>query len=123
MGGGAELALMSTSPRRGVASGYAGVSDEAKKLPTVFEFSVGKMSIGADVSELSQFEGEKEMLYPPLTRMESTDEPRLSADKRVSLIRMRLTINRRSKTIEHALHERRHALEVTRRVEVGMKKQ
>ena len=63
--GGVEIALMSTSPDRAVALGYAGV-EKGKDLPTLFEIEIGKTSIGADISPFSQFEAEKEFLYSPL---------------------------------------------------------
>ena len=65
--GGVEYALMSTTPDRSVALGYSGV-ETGKDLPTIFEIEIGKTSIGADISFLSHFEGEREYLYPPLTK-------------------------------------------------------
>jgi hypothetical protein len=58
--GGSERGFMSTSPKRDVALGYTGILKD-KDVPTLFEIEVGKTSIGADVSELSQFEAEKEV--------------------------------------------------------------
>lgn len=82
--GGVETALMSTSPDRDVALGYAGV-DKGKDLPTLFEIEIGKTSIGADVSCFSQFEAEQEFLYTPLsylqilgTRVEKVKDKELS---------------------------------------------
>ena len=36
----------------------------------MFRYLVGERSLGADVSWLSQFEGEKEMLFGPMTHMQ-----------------------------------------------------
>ena len=58
--GGSERGFMSTSPNRDVALGYSGILKN-KDVPTLFEIEVGKTSIGADVSMLSQFEAEKEV--------------------------------------------------------------
>jgi len=66
--GGVEYALMSTTPDRNMALGYWGGVETGKDLPTIFAIEIGKMSIGADISFLSHFEGEREYLYPPLTK-------------------------------------------------------
>jgi hypothetical protein len=60
--GGVECGLMNTSTDREVAIGYSGV-DTGKVLPTVFEIKVGKTSVAADISWLSQFEAERESTF------------------------------------------------------------
>ena len=72
--GGVECGLMSTSPDREVAIGYSGV-DTGKELPTVFVIKVGKTSVAADISWLSQFEDEKEFLFGPLTHLQVVGQP------------------------------------------------
>ena len=66
-----------------------------------FEIEVGKTSIGADISWLSQFEGEKEFCYAPLTHLQLVGTPRLEQHngKTLSIVRLRLTVNQRSKTV------------------------
>ena len=85
--GGVERALMSATPDRAVALGYAGVA-AGKELPTLFEMEVGKTSIGADISSFSQFEAEREHLYAPLALMEIIAEPRIEEHlgKEISVI-------------------------------------
>ena len=61
--GGSEMACMSTTSSREVAEDFA-----QSKSPLLFKFvSNSFMSHGADISFLSVYPGEKEVLYPPLT--------------------------------------------------------
>ena len=61
--GGSEMACMSTTSSRAVAEGFA-----LSESPLLFKFvSNSFMSHGADISFLSVYPGEKEVLYPPLT--------------------------------------------------------
>ena len=94
---------MSATPDRSVALGFSGV-DRGKDLPTLFEIEVGKTSIGADISWLSQFEEEREYCLPPLTHLQLVGTPRLEdhQGQQLSILRMKLTVNQRSKTVEQA---------------------
>ena len=83
--------------------------DATKQLPTLYVIDVGKMSIGANIADISQFEGEEEFVYPMLTRLELTKEPELSPDRKVSLIHLKLTV-KRSTTVEDAEQARRRFL-------------
>ena len=69
-----------------------------------FEILVGKTSIGADISWLSQFEEEQEFCYKPLTHLQLVVEARLEEHngKQLSILQMKLTVNQRSKTVEQA---------------------
>jgi len=109
--GGVEYALMSTTPDRSVALGYSG-AETGKDLPTIFEIEIGKASIGADISFLSQFEGEREYLYPPLTHLQIVGMPRLETHngQPLPIVRMQLTVNQRSKTVEQAERSRKDSL-------------
>ncbi len=40
------------------------------KAPTVFKIEIGAIDRGADVRFLSQYPGEKEILFPPLSHIE-----------------------------------------------------
>jgi hypothetical protein len=114
--GGVELAFMSATPDRNVAMGYAGAADveagkdPSKDLPTLYVIVVGKTAIGAKIAELSQFRGEIEYVYPPLTLLELVSEPELSPDGKFSKIYLRLTVNQRSTTVEDAEQARRRFL-------------
>lgn len=61
--GGSEMACMSTTSEQSVAEDFAW-----SESPLLFKFvSKSFMSHGADISFLSVYPGEKEVLYPPLT--------------------------------------------------------
>ena len=66
--GGVELRLMSTTADRAVAVRYAGSAGGARA--TVFEIAAGRIDIGAELSWLSQYPGEAEFLFPPLSCLE-----------------------------------------------------
>jgi hypothetical protein len=100
--GGVEAAFMSTTTAQNVAnqySGAAGGAESGEGLRTVFRYLVGERSLGADVSWLSQFSTEKEVLYPPATHLQIVGEPRLD-ETGVSVITVRPTVSQRSKTLE-----------------------
>ena len=76
-----------------------------------FEIEVGKTSIGADISAFSQFEGEKEYLFAPLSHLEVVGTPRVDESLGVSVVRMRLTVNQRIQTIKQIERIRLDGLE------------
>ena len=71
--GGVEFGLMSTTEDLSVAVQYAGT-----KMPTVFKISVGGVDRGASLERLSQYRGEKEILYPPMSYLEVAGETRMA---------------------------------------------
>ncbi len=52
-----------------------------------------KTSIGANIEALSQFAGEEDHVYPPLTLMELDKEPELPPDGKVHIINLKITVN------------------------------
>jgi hypothetical protein len=60
--GGIELAFMSTTTDKNVAMSYM-----RGKTGTIFEIQMGMIDKGADLSQLSQYPGESEILFTPLT--------------------------------------------------------
>ena len=69
-----------------------------------FEILVGKTSIGANISWLSQFFGEEEFCYKPLTHLQLVAKARQEEHngKQLSILQMKLTVNQRSTTVEQA---------------------
>mmetsp|Transcript_24508 Transcript_24508/g.33793 ORF Transcript_24508/g.33793 Transcript_24508/m.33793 type:complete len:154 (+) Transcript_24508:24-485(+) len=63
--GGSELACVSTSKSVEVVGKYA-----SSDTPLIFKIKVASpMDLGADISWLSIYPGEEEILYPPLTHL------------------------------------------------------
>ncbi|EKX31206.1 hypothetical protein GUITHDRAFT_83345, partial [Guillardia theta CCMP2712] len=69
--GGVELAMMSTTTDEEVAMQYA-----KGRTPLLFEIGCGAIDRGASLRFLSQYPGEDEILYPPLSYLEVTGAPR-----------------------------------------------
>ena len=68
-----EVAFMCVTANQAVAMHFAGMgggAEDEEGLRTVFRFLVGDRSSAGDVSWLSQFEKEKEMMFPPMTHFQ-----------------------------------------------------
>ncbi|KAJ1480296.1 ankyrin repeat-containing domain protein, partial [Baffinella frigidus] len=103
--GGLELGLMSTSEDRRVAIQYAGT-----RMPTVFEIGVGAVDRGASLKFLSQYPGEDEILFPPMSYLEVTGETRMEAGpggKTTRVVSLSVNANQTCGTIEAMLGLRR----------------
>ena len=105
--GGIEWGLMSTTTNRDVAVNYSG---KDKNRGTVFEISVGRIDIGADLSWVSQYPGESEILFPPLTCLEVVGEPRVEGG--VIIFPLHANMNLKGLTLEQ-LEERRKLLHLS----------
>jgi len=98
--GGVEYGFMSTTTQRDVALMYSGKEGQ---LRTIFEMDVGQIDRGANIQWLSQYPAEKEFLVPPLSNLEVIDQPRLEMHEdgtQILIIRLRVNVNFRSKTLE-----------------------
>ena len=92
--GGVENAFMSTTTMRDVAMGYASGSSRAG---IVFEIQQGMIDRGADVSWLSQYPHEREILFGPLTGIELQGT---RVEGAVVVVEARLSVNLNALTIE-----------------------
>jgi hypothetical protein len=74
-----EFGLQSTTESKDVAIQYTGNNEDI----IIFEMQVGKIDVGASISFLSQYPGEKEFLMQPLTCLEVGSSPvhEINADK------------------------------------------
>ena len=95
---------MSTTVDRDVAYEYSGVHQGREA--TVFKLELSKMALGADVAWLSQFAGEKEMLFPPFTQLQIVGEPTRGAAG-VSLVTLKPTTFQNTRTVEETEEERK----------------
>jgi len=97
--GGVDRAFMSTSTEREVAIGYVKQSNKVQKI--LFEIRMGMIDRGADVSCLSQFPAEKEILFAPLTGLEVASVPR--DEDGVLVVELRLSCNLHNLTLEQVV--------------------
>jgi NLR family CARD domain-containing protein 3 len=100
--GGVEWGLMSTTTNQNVAMQYSGVKQQRG---TVFEISVGRVDMGADISWLSQYPKEEEILFPPLTCLEVVGEPRV--EENVIVFPLSANMNLKGLTLEQLVERRK----------------
>ena len=81
---------MSATTDRSVAEGYM-LQQSSKTAQMLFEVRMGMIDRGADVSALSQFPMEQEILFAPLTGLEVASVPRVEGD--VIVVELRLSCN------------------------------
>eukprot|EP00965_Chrysotila_dentata_P144564 4775357-Pleurochrysis_carterae.AAC.2 len=93
--GGVERAFMSTTTDRAVAMAYA--TSAPGKASVVFEIQQGMIDRGADISPISQYPFEKEILFAPYTGVELLEE---KVSQSVLLAESRFSVNLKSLTLE-----------------------
>ena len=112
--GGIEFGFSSTTTDRAQAMHYAqggegmgGKQGGGTAAMTIFEMQMGMVDRGADLTWLSQYPHEREVLLPPLTGIEA-----LGTDVQGSMlvIHSRLSLNLASHTLEQVLSRRRKML-------------
>ena len=103
--GGIEYGFSSTTTDREQALLYAG--GDQSDASTIFEMQMGMVDRGADVSWLSQYPHEREVLLPPLTGLEALEH---SVEGGVLVIQSRLSLNMAAHTLEQVLSRRRKML-------------
>ena len=98
---------MSTTPKREVALGYSGLA-AGKELPPLVEIAGDQFSTGASIAFLSQFAGEEEILYAPLTYLEVIAPPQVEQHegKELSVVRLQMTVNQKTATVEQVERSR-----------------
>jgi hypothetical protein len=73
--GGTEIAPMSTTEDKAVALQYS-----SSQRPLLFKFKAKGMSMGVDISYLSVYPHEREVLYPPLTYLLAEGDPEMEGN-------------------------------------------
>eukprot|EP00962_Isochrysis_galbana_P010777 scaffold2996_cov132-Isochrysis_galbana.AAC.1 len=112
--GGIEAAFMSTTTDRDVAMGYA-----KGKTGLLFEMRMGMVDRGADITWLSQYPYEKEVLFGPLSGLE-VQSTRVEGS--VQIVQMQLSINLASLTIEQVVSKRRKIVQdMCEQMQLGIK--
>jgi hypothetical protein len=100
--GGIELGFMSTTADREVAVRYAKSDD---KPSVVFEIQMGMVDRGAPLKWCSQFPGEEEILFAPLTGLEVVGTP--VVENSAMIVELRANCNLHDLTIEQILDKMR----------------
>jgi len=108
--GGVEMGLMSTTTSLKTALQYT----KGGRLPTIFSIRVGGVNMGASLQALSQYPGEEEILFPPLSHLERVGPVRVCylEGVLVRVIPMAVSANLKSATVE-ALEERRRDMHLS----------
>ena len=117
--GGIEYAFSSTTVDREQAMMYAKGGGGESDASTIFEMQMGMVDRGADLTWLSQYPHEREVLLPPLTGIEA-----LGTDVQGSMmiIQSRLSLNLAAHTLEQVLSRRRKMLlDMTSGIELEMR--
>ena len=106
--GGIEYGFSSTTTDKAQAMHYAG-GDMMKDgdASTIFEMQMGMVDRGADLTWLSQYPFEREVLLPPLTGIEALDT---NVSGGMLVINARLSLNMAAHTLEQVLSRRRKML-------------
>jgi hypothetical protein len=100
--GGIEYGFSSTTTDREQALHYATAGGAGKDgdAMTIFEMQMGMVDRGADLSWLSQYPHEKEVLLPPLTGIEALTS---DVEGSILVINSRLSLNLAAQTLEQVL--------------------
>ena len=102
--GGVEPGFMSTTQSRDVAMNYAG--NRPGKGSVVLEIEQGMTSRGADIGWLSQYPYEREILFGPLTGLETLDT---RAEGAMLVVRLKSSVNLTSPTLERVIGKMKDA--------------
>jgi hypothetical protein len=103
--GGIESAFMSTTLKREEAIKYAA---SGRTAPLIFEIQQGMIDRGADISFLSQYPSEEEILFNPLTGLEVRGS---RVEGTVLVVEVKLSVNLTSLTIEQVTGKRKKMLQ------------
>lgn len=106
--GGVEFGFLSTSTCEQQAIGYIAFD---KGMPQLYEMDLGQIDRGADLSWISYFPGEAEVLLPPLSSLEATGAARFknvlwrdaageTSLRKVMVWPVRVNVNLQGKTVE-----------------------
>ena len=122
--GGIEYGFSSTTTDKGQALEYAtggkGTdADAGGAAMTIFEMQMGMVDRGADLTWLSQYPHEREVLLPPLTGIEALGT---DVEGSMMIIHSRLSLNLAAHTLEQVLSRRRKMLlDMTAGIELEMR--
>ena len=105
-----EFAFMSTTQDRSVAVQYSGVRDNKPKA-SIMEIHPNSVDRGADISEFSQYPGEKEFLIVPYSFVQGDGRQRTEITDGggvLTVISARVNINLKTETLEQLLGKKKN---------------
>ena len=104
-----EFAFMSTTQDRSVAVQYSGVRDNKPKA-SIMEIHPNSVDRGADISDFSQYPGEKEYLIVPYSFVQGDGRQRTEITDGggvLTVISARVNINLKTETLEQLLGKKK----------------
>jgi hypothetical protein len=104
-----EFAFMSTTQDRSVAVQYSGVRDNKPKA-SIMEIHPNSVDRGADISDFSQYPGEKEFLIVPYSFVQGDGRQRTEITDGggvLTVISARVNINLKTETLEQLLGKKK----------------
>lgn len=105
--GGIEYGFSSTTTDKEQAVLYASAGAKPGDAMTIFEMRMGMVDRGADLTWLSQYPHEKEVLLPPLTGVEALQS---DVEGNMLVIMSRFSLNMSALTLEQVLSRRKKML-------------
>jgi hypothetical protein len=97
-----EFGFMSTTADRNVAVQYSGVKDQ-KPQASIMEILPNAIDRGADISEFSQYPGEREFLFVPMSFVQARERCRVEVGPGggvLKIISVSVNINLKTETVE-----------------------
>jgi hypothetical protein len=97
-----EFGFMSTTSDRNVAVQYSGVKDQ-KPQASIMEILPNAIDRGADISEFSQYPGEREFLFVPMSFVQARERCRVEVGPGggvLKVISVSVNINLKTETVE-----------------------
>jgi hypothetical protein len=99
------MGFCSTTAQLAVALQYVGKG----RNPIIFQIRMGEVDHGASLTEVSQFPGEAEILFPPLSNFELEGEPRMQLHdgRPITVLQLGISVNVKSRTIDELIEGRK----------------
>ncbi len=104
-----EFGFMSTTADRSVAVQYSGVKDK-KPQASIMEIRPNAIDRGADISDFSQYPGEKEFLFVPMSYVQGRERCRVEVGPGggvLQVVSVGVNINLKTETVEQLTSKKR----------------
>ncbi len=104
-----EFGFMSTTADRAVAVQYSGVKDR-KPQASIMEIRPNAVDRGADISEFSQYPGEREFLFVPMSYVQGEERCRMEVGPGGGVLKVfsvSISINLKTETVEELMGKKK----------------